>query len=133
MAKNARELLEQKKYDPIVATLVDRLGVDGTAALWVRAEQRLAVLIDGSQDLPALEQEHTHGFIYPVCALYLEMAEALGREEALALLMEFAHELALENRKPFEAVVTIPRSCWSSILASSGATSSTCCARQGTT
>ena len=108
MAKNARELFEQKKYDPLVATLVDRLGVDGAAALWVRAERRLATLIEGSQDLPALEREHTHSFIYPVCSLYVEMAAALGREEALALLMDFAHDHALENRKPFEAVVKAP-------------------------
>lgn len=65
MAKNARELLGQRKYDPIVAALVGRLGVVRAAALWVRAERRLAALVEESRDLPASGREHAHGFIHP--------------------------------------------------------------------
>ena len=108
MSHTARKLLEQKKFDPIIATLSDKLGTDEAAALWVRAERRLDALLKTTDGLSKEEKAHVEGFIMPTCALYQEMAAAMGREEALALLMDFAHDLALQNRRAFERMVSVP-------------------------
>lgn len=106
MAKTAQELLAQKKFDPLLGELVDTLGCDDAAQLWVRAERRLDALLAGTQELPELERAHVCDFIYPTCALYLELSAVLGREQALDTLMAFAHNLALENRQHFAAITS---------------------------
>ena len=108
MSRTARKLLEQKKFDPLVAKLSDRLGTDGAAALWVRAEQRLDGLLRTTVALGKVERMHVEGYIMPTCAIYQEMAEEMGKEEALALLMGFAHSNALVNRRLFERMVSVP-------------------------
>ncbi|MBQ9315863.1 MAG: L-2-amino-thiazoline-4-carboxylic acid hydrolase [Atopobiaceae bacterium] len=108
MSRNARKLLEQRKFDPLVATLADRLGTDGTAALWVRAERRLDGLLKTTEGLSKGERMHVEGYIMPTFALYREMSEEMGKEEALALLKGFARSNALVNRRFFERMVSIP-------------------------
>ncbi|MBR3157722.1 MAG: L-2-amino-thiazoline-4-carboxylic acid hydrolase [Atopobiaceae bacterium] len=108
MSRTARKLLEQKKFDPLVARLSDRLGTDGAAALWVRAERRLDGLLKTTEALGKQERMHVEGFIMPTCAIYQEMAEEMGKEEALALLMDFARSNALVNRRFFERPVSVP-------------------------
>lgn len=108
MSRTARELLEQRKFDPLVATLTDRLGTDGAAALWVRAEQRLDGLLKTTETLSKAERMHVEGYILPTCAIYQEMAEVMDKDEAFALLMDFAHSNALENRRFFERMVSVP-------------------------
>ncbi|MBP3893438.1 MAG: L-2-amino-thiazoline-4-carboxylic acid hydrolase [Atopobiaceae bacterium] len=108
MSHSARKLLEQKKFDPLIATLSDRLGTDNTAALWMRAEQRLDGLLKTTDELSKEEKAHVEGYIMPTFALYREMSEEMGRDEALALLMDFAHTNALVNRRFFERMVSIP-------------------------
>ena len=108
MSRTARKLLEQKKFDPLVAKLSDRLGTDEAAALWVRAERRLDGLLRTTVALGKAERMHVEGYIMPTCAIYQEMAEEMGKEEALALLMGFAHSNALVNRRLFERMVSVP-------------------------
>ena len=108
MSRSARKLLEQKKFDPLVATLSDRLGTDDTAALWIRAERRLDDLLKTTDGLSKEEKAHVEDYIMPTFALYREMSEVMGKEEALALLMDFAHTNALVNRRFFERMVSIP-------------------------
>ena len=104
----ARRLLEAKKFDGLIAALVDLLGADETAELWIRAERRLDGFLQGTDELGKQEKAHVEGYIMPTCALYLGMAEVLGRDDALAMLMAFAHDLALENRRPFELLSRLP-------------------------
>ena len=108
MSRSARKLLEQKKFDPLIATLSDRLGTDSTAALWVRAEQRLDRLLKTTEALGKAERVHVEDFIMPTCAVYQEMAEVMDKDEALALLMDFARSNALVNRRFFERLVSAP-------------------------
>ena len=108
MPRTARKLLEQKKFDPLVARLSDMLGTDGSAALWVRAERRLDGMLRTTAELGKAERMHVEGFIMPTCAIYQEMAEEMGKEEALALLMDCAHFNALESRRFFERLVSAP-------------------------
>ena len=108
MSRTARELLEQKKFDPLVATLADRLGTEKAAALWVRAERRLDYLLKTADALSKEEKAHVEGYILPTFALLREMSEEMGKEEALALLMDFAHTNALAMRRLFERMVSIP-------------------------
>lgn len=108
MSHAARKLLEQKKFDQLVAKLSDKLGTNEAAALWIRAEQRLDALLKTTESLGKGERMHVEGYIMPTCALYQEMSEEMGKEEALALLMDFAHINALENRHFFERLVRIP-------------------------
>lgn len=108
MSRTARKLLEQKKFDPLVAKLSDELGTNEAAALWIRAERRLDALLKTTESLDKEERMHVEGYIMPTCALYQEMSEEMGKEEALALLMDFAHINALENRRFFERLVRIP-------------------------
>ena len=108
MSRSARELLEQRKFDSIISTLTDRLDTDGAASLWVRAELRLDGLLKTTGALRKEERIHVESYIMPTIALYQEMAEELGKEEALALLMDFAHSNALKNRRLFERMVNAP-------------------------
>lgn len=108
MSRTARELLEQGKFDPLVATLTDRLGADRAAALWVRAERRLDDLLKTTEGLRKEERMHVEGYIMPTFALYKEMSEEMGKDEALALLMHFARTNALVNRRFFERLVSVP-------------------------
>lgn len=108
MSRTARELLEQRKFDLLVATLTDRLGTDGAAVLWVRAERRLDGLLKTTKGLSKEERMHVEGYIMPTCAIYQEMAEVMDKDEALAILMDFAHSNALENRRFFERLVSVP-------------------------
>ena len=50
MGKPAQEILEAKKYDPLVVMLAGRFGADEMAALWVDAEQRPEVAEEHAQD-----------------------------------------------------------------------------------
>ena len=108
MLRTARELLEQTKFDPLVAALTNRLGTDRAAALWVRAERRLDGLLKTTEGLSKEERMHVEGYIMPTFALYREISEEIGKDEALALLMDFAHSNALVNRRFFEHMVSIP-------------------------
>ena len=106
--RTARTLLEDEKFDGLIAALSDRLGTDDTAEVWVRAERRLDAYLHTTKALSEQEKAHVEGYILPTCALYLEMAEVLGRDEALVMLMDFAHDNALKNRQPFARLVRVP-------------------------
>ena len=41
MGRSAKKLLKGKKYNTLLVQLVDQLGADEAAALWLRAERRL--------------------------------------------------------------------------------------------
>jgi 2-dehydropantoate 2-reductase len=108
MSRTARKLLEQRKFDSLIATLTDRLGADEAAALWVRAERRLDGLLKTTEALGKTERMHVEDYIMPTSAIYQEMAGLMDKDEALALLMDFAHSNALENRRFFERMVSVP-------------------------
>ena len=84
MSRSARKLLEQKRFDPLVATFCDRSGTNEAASLWVRAERRLDALLKTTGTLGKEERMHVEGYIMPTFALYREMSEEMGKEEALA-------------------------------------------------
>lgn len=102
------ELLRAKKYDTLLALLVDRLGADGAAALWVRAERRLDGMLAQSRSLPAGERFHVEGYVLPTCALYFELTDAFGRDEAFQMVDDFMAEYSANAAKAFRLMVAVP-------------------------
>lgn len=94
--RNAHKTLQAKKYDRLIAMLVDRLGEDETAALWLDAERRLDAFLTTTTELAPGERRHTDNTIYPMCALYLAIAKRCGRDEAFEIVSTFMRTVALE-------------------------------------
>jgi hypothetical protein len=92
MGKSSSKLLKGKKYDTLIARLVDRLGTDDAAALWVRAERRLDGMLTQFSSLPAGEKSQIEGFVLPTCALYFELTDAFGKDEAFQMLDDYMAE-----------------------------------------
>ncbi|MBP3892494.1 MAG: L-2-amino-thiazoline-4-carboxylic acid hydrolase [Atopobiaceae bacterium] len=108
MGKPSRELLKGRKYDTLIARLVDRLGVDEAAALWVRAERRLDGMLAQSRPLPEGEKLHVEVFVLPTCAIYFELIDAFGRDEAFQMVDDFMAEYSANASKAFRRIVALP-------------------------
>jgi len=108
MGKPARELLEAKKYDPLIVMLADRFGADEMAVMWVEAEQRLDGYLATTSSLSDGEKMHAEGFIYPMCALYLAIAERCGDDEAFEIVSTFMRETALRKGLAVQKALNAP-------------------------
>ena len=89
MQKSGRTLLEDKKFDPLIAELVDTYGADDAAATWVDAERRLDEFLCTTGTLSKLERMHAEEAIYPMCAAFLAVANRIGRDEATQMFATF--------------------------------------------
>ncbi|MDO4796502.1 MAG: L-2-amino-thiazoline-4-carboxylic acid hydrolase [Coriobacteriales bacterium] len=101
-------LLSAKKFDPLIAALCDRFGTDDAARIWVDAEQRLEGLIATTADLSDGERMHAEGFIYPMCALFLAIANRCGREEAKQICANFMRQTALAKGEALQKLLRAP-------------------------
>ena len=108
MGKPAQELLEAKKYDPLIATLAERFGADEMASLWVDAERRLDGYLDTTRSLSDGEKMHAEGFVYPMCALHLAIAERCNRDEAFEIVSSFLRETALRKGVALQKALNVP-------------------------
>lgn len=108
MGKPAYELLKAKKYDVLIAMLVDRFGADETASIWLDAERRLEAFLKTTARLSSGEQLHAEGSIYPACAIYLSIADRCGREEAFQLMETFMRTVAQEAGAKLQKIVKPP-------------------------
>ena len=108
MGRPSQELLKGKKYDTLIAQLVDRLGTDEAAALWVRAERRLDGMLAQSKSLPEGEKLHVEMFVLPTCAIYFELADAFGKDEAFRMVEGYMAEYSANAAKAFKRIVALP-------------------------
>ncbi len=108
MAKPSRELLKGRKYDTLIAQLVDRLGTDGAAALWVRAERRLDGMLAKSKWLPEGEKLHVEMFVLPSCAIYFELIDAFGKDEAFRMVDDYMAEYSANAAVAFKRIAALP-------------------------
>lgn len=108
MGKPAYELLKAKKYDPLLATLTDRFGTDEAVETWLDAEQQLEGFLATTQELSDGEKLHAEGFIYPMCALFLAIAERCGRTDAEQICTDFMREMALGKGELLQKLLRIP-------------------------
>lgn len=108
MGNTARKLLEAKKYRPLIVTLAERFGSDEMAAIWVEAEQRLDGYLATTQSLSKGERTHAEGFVYPMCALYLTIADHCSRDEAFAIISTFMRETALRKGEALQKALKVP-------------------------
>lgn len=108
MDNPAREILEAKKYDPLIVTLAERFGVDEMAELWVDAEQRLTGFLTTTGSLSDGEKMHAEGFVYPMCALYLAIADRCNRDEAFGIVSAFMRETALRKGVALQKALSVP-------------------------
>ena len=108
MGKPAQELLGAKKYDPLITTLAERFGIDEMAVLWVDAERRLDGYLATTLSLSDGERMHAEGFVYPMCALYLAIAERCGRDEAFSIVSSFMRETALRKGAALRKALNVP-------------------------
>ena len=108
MGTSARDRLSAKKYDTLLATLAGRLGADEACALWVDAERRLDALLATTQGLSNKERMHVEGHIYPMCALFLAIAERCGEDEAAAVCADFMRESASAKGAALRRLLAVP-------------------------
>lgn len=108
MAKAGYELLKAKKYDPLIARLVDRLGMEATATTWLNAEAWLDLLIGSAPPMSAAERQHVEGVILPTCAIYFAMGAQIGKEDAYAYLRDFLYDSARTTGGRFAGFFSIP-------------------------
>lgn len=108
MGKPAYELLKAKKYDPLLATLTDRFGTDEAVETWLDAEQQLEGFLATTQGLSDGEKLHAEGFIYPMCALFLAIAERCGRESAERICADFMRETATAKGEALQKLLAVP-------------------------
>lgn len=108
MGSPSKKLLKGRKYDTLLSRLVDLMGTDEAAALWVRAERRLDGMLTQFSSLPKGEKPQVERFVLPTCALYFELTDALGRDEAFRLVDDFMAEYSTNAAKDFRRIVTLP-------------------------
>jgi hypothetical protein len=108
VSRRAKKLLKGSKYNTLKARLADRLGTDEAAALWVRAEQRLDGMLTQFSSLPKGEKPQVEGFVLPTSALYFELADAFGKDEAFRLVDDFMAEYSANAAKAFRVITAMP-------------------------
>lgn len=102
------DLLKAKKYDPLIARLVDELGMEATADVWVNAEAWLDLMLASSPELSAGERKHVEGMILPTCAIYFAIGVALGKREAYELVSWHLREHASNWMSRYRGLFSIP-------------------------
>ena len=108
MGKTGREILEDKKYNQLIAMLAERFGADEMAVLWVEAEQRLDGYLTTTGALSDGERMHVEEYVYPMCALYLAIADRSSRDEAFAIVSTFMRETALSKGVALRKALNVP-------------------------
>lgn len=108
MGSSAKKLLKGKKYNTLLAQLVDQLGADEAAALWLRAERRLDAMLAQFSSLPKGEKPQVEGFVLPTCAIYFELIDAFGKDEAFRMVDEYMAEYSANAAKAFRHIVALP-------------------------
>ncbi len=108
MGRRPKKLLQGKKYDTLRTRLVDHLGADEAAALWMRVERRLDGMLSQFARLPKGEKPQVEGFVLPTCALYFELADAFGRDEAFRMVDDYMAEYSANAAKAFRVIVALP-------------------------
>ncbi|ACV23558.1 Uncharacterised protein [Slackia heliotrinireducens] len=108
MVRSSKKLLRGRKYETLKARLADRLGADEAAALWARAESRLDGMSDQFSSLPKGERPQVEGFVLPTFAIYSELADAFGKDEAFQMVDDFMAEYSANAAKAFRVIVALP-------------------------
>ena len=112
MGKPSEKLLKGGKYGTLRARLTDRLGSDEAAALWTRAERRLDGMLVDTQSLSKGEKMHVEKFVLPTCAIYFELSDAFGKDEAFRMVDDFMAEYSASASKNFKRIVAMPGGPW---------------------
>ncbi len=108
MGRSSKELLKVKKYNTLKSRLADRLGADEAAALWTRAENRLDGMLPQLSSLSRGERPQVEQFVLPTCAIYFELADTFGNDEAFQMVDEFMAEYSANAAKAFRLIVALP-------------------------
>lgn len=108
MPKAGYDLLKSKKYDPLIAQLVDRLGMEATATTWLNAEGWLDLMLRAAPQVSDAEWRHVERSIMPICAIYSAMGAALGKDVAFELLSDYLRETAKARGRRYAALFRLP-------------------------
>ena len=108
MGTPSSRLLKGSKYDVLKTQLADRLGTGEAASLWSRAEGRLDDMLDQFSSLPKGERPQVEKFVLPTCALYFELTDAFGKDEAFRMVDDYMAEYSANAAKAFRVIVALP-------------------------
>ena len=108
MGRATKKLLEGKKYDTLKARLTDRLGAGEATALWARAEHRLDSMLDQFSSLPKGEKPQVEKFVLPTCALYFELTDTFGKDDAFRMVDDYMAEYSANASKAFRVITALP-------------------------
>ena len=97
-----------KKKARFKAEIDRRLPKDQSDALWQKAADKLATLLEEYASLPEGVRFHTENKILPAAAIYLTLKEDIGQPEAYRIMEEGTFKTADAAAKKLAALVRLP-------------------------
>ncbi len=103
---NAERIMKSKAF--IKAELDQTLLKSESDALWQRATEQLASMLEQYRALPKGVRGHTDHFIFPAAAVYLTAKEALGEKAAYQILESAAIGYTEKAGRKLAALMKLP-------------------------
>lgn len=97
-----------KKKSRFKAEIDHRLPKDQSNALWQKATDRLAVLLEQYAYLPEGVRFHTENKIFPAAAIYLTLKESIGQDDAYRVIEDATFKTADAAAKKLSALLRLP-------------------------
>lgn len=103
--KNADEILKGKKF--IRKEIEKRLDANTSLEVWLLSKKKLEDMLNKYDGLPEGVQVHTHGFIFPIAAIYLSL-KAKAPEQAFEIMQYTMKEKSSKFGKSLAKMTYIP-------------------------
>ncbi len=97
-----------KKKARFKAEIDSRLPKDQSDALWHKAADRLAALLEQYASLPDGVRFHTENKILPAAAIYLTLKESIGKSEAYRVMEDATFKTADAAAKKLSVLLHLP-------------------------
>ena len=97
-----------KKKGRFKAEIDRRLPKAQSDALWQKATDRLAALLEQYSSLPDGVRFHTENKIFPAAAIYLTLKESIGQDDAYRVMENATFKTADAAAKKLKALLRLP-------------------------
>ena len=97
-----------KKKGRFKAEIDSRLPKEQSDALWQKAADRLAALLEQYASLPEGVRFHTENKIFPAAAIYLTLKESIGQSDAYRVMEDATFKTADAAAKKLSALLRLP-------------------------
>lgn len=102
------QMIMKKERDRFKAEIDRRLPKEQSDALWQKATDRLAALLEQYASLSDGVRFHTENKIFPAAAIYLTLKESIGQDEACLVIEDATFKTADAAAKKLAALLHLP-------------------------